>query len=363
MQAHKKARKSVQTSHENPAEQTGDSNAFAVSASSSLSELKPLVLKHGDAFGVFDSKGDAVSAPGGTEGVYYCDTRHLSHFVITLNDRRPIVLSSTLRDDNTTLTCDLANPSLADGKALVEHDLIHIRRTRFLWKASCFERLRVRNFDLEAHSLRLAIGFAADFADLFEVRGMVRERRGEVHEPEIRDGQVTLSYTGLDDRRRSTTLRFDPAPGALTVDQAVFSLHLAPRETRSIFVEIDCRHGASAVQPVRAYFTSLRDARRELRAKSSRAVSIVSSNDTFNEAARRAIADLYMLTTEAPEGLYPYAGIPWFSTVFGRDGLITAMMMLWVDPTVARGVLGHLAATQATEIDPSCGRRAGQDPA
>ena len=360
MQAHKKARKSVQTSHENPAEQTGDSNAFAVSASSSLSELKPLVLKHGNAFGVFDSKGDAVSAPGGTEGVYYCDTRHLSHFVITLNDRRPIVLSSTLRDDNTTLTCDLANPSLADGKALVEHDLIHIRRTRFLWKASCFERLRVRNFDLEAHSLRLAIGFAADFADLFEVRGMVRERRGEVHEPEIGDGQVTLSYTGLDDRRRSTTLRFDPAPGALTVDQAVFSLHLAPRETRSIFVEIDCRHGASAVQPVRAYFTSLRDARRELRAKSSRAVSIVSSNDTFNEAARRAIADLYMLTTEAPEGLYPYAGIPWFSTVFGRDGLITAMMMLWADPAVARGVLGHLAATQATEIDPSADAEPGK---
>jgi glycogen debranching enzyme len=362
MNVQKKARKSVPTVHgKATAQKTSETNAFAVSASSSLSELNPLVLKHDNAFGVFDSEGDAVSAPGGTEGLYYCDTRHLSHFVITLNDRRPIVLSSTLRDDNTTLTCDLANPDLVDDVGVVvEHDLIHIRRTRFLWKGSCFERLRVRNFDLQPHSLRLGIGFAADFADLFEVRGMVRKRRGEVHEPEIRDGRVMLGYTGLDDRRRSTTLRFDPAPKALTVNRAVFTLHLAPRESRSIFVEIDCRQGDSPRKPVRAYFTSLRDARRELLSMSSRAVSIVSSNDTFNESARRAAADLYMLMTELPEGLYPYAGIPWYSTVFGRDGLITAMMMLWVDPTVARGVLGHLAATQATEIDPAADAEPGK---
>ena len=111
---------------------------------------------------------------------------------------------------------------------------------------------------------------------------------------------------------------------------------------------------------MRAYFTSLRDARRELRAKASRAASIASSNDVFNESARRAIADLYMLMTELPEGPYPYAGIPWYSTVFGRDGLITAMMMLWVDPTVARGVLGHLAATQATEVDPAADAEPGK---
>ena len=362
MNVQKKARKSVPIAHgKATAQKTSETNAFAVSASSSLSELKSLVLKHDNTFGVFDAKGDALSSPGGTEGVYHCDTRHLSHFLITVSNRRPIVLSSTLRDDNTTLTCDLANPDLVDvGGVVVEHDLIHIRRTRFLWKASCFERLRIRNFDLQPHSLRLGIEFAADFADLFEVRGMVRAKRGQVHEPDICEGRATLSYTGLDGRRRLTTLRFDPAPEALMINQAVFTLHLAPRESRSIFVEIDCRQGDSPVKPVRAYFTSFRDARRELRSKSSRAASIASSNDTFNEAARRAIADLYMLTTEAPEGLYPYAGIPWYSTVFGRDGLITAMMMLWADPTVARGVLGHLAATQATEIDPTADAEPGK---
>ena len=362
MNVQKDARKSAPAVHEGAAEPTaGGTEPFVVSASTSLSELRPLVLKQGNTFGVFDSKGDALASPGGTQGVYYCDTRHLSHFLITLNGHRPMVLSSTLRDDNATLTCDLANPGMVDddGQA-VEHSLIHIRRTRFLWKAGCFERLCVRNFDDRARRLRLGVVFAADFADLFEVRGIARRKRGQMHEPEIRNGQATLSYTGLDDRRRSTTLRFDPAPEALTGDQAVFSLELGPKETRSIFVEIDCQHGDSPLRPVRAYFTSLRDARRELHAKASRAASIESSNDVFNESTRRAIADLYMLMTELPEGLYPYAGIPWYSTVFGRDGLITAMMMLWLDPTVARGVLGHLAATQATEVDPAADAEPGK---
>jgi glycogen debranching enzyme len=358
-----KARKSAPMTHENAAERKADENdALVFSPSSSLSELRPLVLKHGDAFGVFDTKGDAFASLGGTQGVYYCDTRHLSHFSITLNDRRPMVLSSTLRDDNATLTCDLANPGMFDDddRGVVEHNLIHIRRTRFLWKAGCFERLWIRNFDDQAHSLRLGIEFAADFADLFEVRGMARQKRGQIHEPEIRYGRATLSYTGLDGRQRLTTLRFDPAPESLTGNQAVFSLRLEPKQARSIFVEIDFRQEDSPLRPVRAYFTSLRDARRELLAKVSRAVSIAGSNDVFNECVRRSTTDLYMLMTELPDGLYPYAGIPWYSTVFGRDGLITAMMMLWVDPTVARGVLGHLAATQATEVDPAADAEPGK---
>ena len=362
MNVRENAHQSALRAHKSTPEAKADgTDAFAVSASSSLSELRPLVLKHSNTFGVFDSKGDALASPGGTQGVYYCDTRHLSHLLITLNDRRLMVLSSTLRDDNATLTCDLANPAMLDDDGgTMEHNLIHIRRTRFLWKAGCFERLSIRNFDDRARDLRLGVMFMADFADLFEVRGIARRRRGQMREPDIRSGQITLSYTGLDHRRRSTTLRFDPDPQTLTGEQAVFRLRLEPKEARSIFVEIDCQHGDSALRPVRAYFTSLRDARRELHAKASRAALIRSSNDLFNEFARRSTADLYMLMTELPEGLYPYAGIPWYNTVFGRDGLITATMMLWVDPTVARGVLGHLAKTQATEVDPAADAEPGK---
>lgn len=348
--------------HSAGAVEAGLPEPFAISAPASHQDARALVLKHGDSFGVFDNNGDALSGPGRVEGIYHLDTRHLSHFSVTLDGARPLRLSSSLRDDNATLTCDLANPDLfsRSGQLNIAHDLIHLRRTRFLWNAACFERLSIRNFDDKPRRIELALAFAADFADLFEVRGTHRDHRGVKHPPKIGESQATLSYTGLDDRRRSTTLRFDPAPERLDDSQATFVFELAPRETRSLFLQIDCHAEGGTLQPPRAFFTALRDARRALRGSSSRAASIETSNHIFNETVRRSVADLYMLMTALPEGPYPYAGIPWFSTVFGRDGIITALEMLWLDPAVARGVLGHLAATQATSVDPDADAEPGK---
>jgi hypothetical protein len=165
-----------------PAAAGAEAAQFIIPAVTSLQEQRTSTLKQGDAFAVFDAHGDALAGSGSAEGVYYRDTRHLSHLQLALEGQRPMLLSSTLRDDNATLTCDLTNPDLLDGagRLLVEHDLVHLRRSLFLWNAACYERLVVRSFADRPQRLRIDITFAADFADLFEVRGTRRERRGEL---------------------------------------------------------------------------------------------------------------------------------------------------------------------------------------
>ena len=337
---------------------------FSIVAVTSLQEQRHRTLKNGDCFAVFDPTGDALSGPGSPEGFYVRDTRYLSAYLLTIEGKRPLLLSSTLRDDNATLTCDLTNPDLYDssGTLILEHDLIHIRRSRYLWNDACFERLTVRCFDTEPRRVRLRLAYGADFADLFEVRGTVREKRGSIHAPQIWDGGTTLSYTGLDGLLRTTTLSFDPTPANCDPKAVAYNLVLEPGQPQSIFISI--QSGSASAQPApsarRRFVVGARDARRRSRAASSEAAWISTSNTLFDEAIQRARSDLYMLVTETEHGPYPYAGIPWFSTVFGRDALITALQTLWLDPSIARGVLGYLAANQATKIDAAADAEPGK---
>jgi len=336
---------------------------FFIPAAASLQERRPRILKHGDTFALFDHNGDALAGPGSPEGIYHCDTRYLSHFYLTIEGARPILLSSTLRDDNAILTCDLTNPDLYDpaGRLTLEHDLVHIRRSRFLSNATCFERMAIRNYDARGRHIRLNLAFGADFADMFEVRGTKRKQRGVRSPAEIGPGRVALVYAGLDGRTRVTTLCFNPAPCELSGEQATFGFDLKPRESQVLFLEVRCEAGgADGAATQRSFHGALRDARRALRKSSSRAASVTTSNDTFNEAVRRSISDLYMLVTDTPQGPYPYAGVPWFCTVFGRDALITSLQTLWIDPHIARGVLRYLAEHQATSVDPAADAEPGK---
>jgi glycogen debranching enzyme len=337
-----------------------DELGFPVSATASLQEGRTTTLKFGDSFALADHAGEL---PGGALGLYHGDTRHLSRFALRLNGTRPMLLSAALLENNAALGCDLTNgalPPAEAGAAPVPDDRLHLRRSRFLYDGAWYERLAIRNFDQVDHRLRLELAFAADFADLFEARGARRAARGTLHRPVLEADAVTLAYTGLDGGLRQTRLRFDPPPTQLEGSRATYLIDIPAGARRSLFLEIRCAGAAAACSPRIAFGQALRDGRRWLRRHTARHARIDSSNDIFNEAMRRAGADLTMLTTETPQGPYPYAGIPWYSTAFGRDALVSALHTLWYDPALARGVLRFLAANQATETDPATDAEPGK---
>ncbi|RAH95763.1 amylo-alpha-1,6-glucosidase [Acuticoccus sediminis] len=314
-------------------------------------------LKDGESFVVLDSHGDLGTIPGTAEGLFFRDTRHLSRMELRLEGQGLLLLNSETHDDKAALSVDLTNPML-DGAAHVPPETIFFERTMFLWSAVWYERLSIRNFTSIGHRLTLDYRFDADFHDLFEVRGNKRKTRSPTSVEVTAHDRVEFYCLGLDNVARRTTIGFAPAPRTLEGNRATFDIALGAGEKTSLFVTVACDERASAT--LMDFFRAYRESCRARRALTADIVTVESSNELFNEVACRATSDIYTLITSTNLGPYPYAGIPWFSTVFGRDGIFTAMFMLWVDPMMARGVLRTLAATQATETDPRSDAQPGK---
>jgi glycogen debranching enzyme len=210
---------------------------------------------------------------------------------------------------------------------------------------------------LEPIAIDLILEFEADFADIFEVRGVPRKRRGQLLEPRVGEASVDLGYLGLDGLRRETRVESSRPPSAINAQQMEIPIRLAPGEQTSLTIRLQCKTGDETIG-----FVAEREAADQLAVRGSEIakVEIETSNHQFNDWVQRSLADLRMLVATTSEGMYPYAGVPWYSTVFGRDGLITGLEYLWVCPQVAKGVLSYLAATQATEIDQSQGAEPGK---
>jgi glycogen debranching enzyme len=318
-------------------------------------------LKQGDCFAVLDSYADIGATTGGTDGIYFCDTRYLSHLEMLLNGRQPLLLGSNVRDDNSILIVDLTNPDIyLDQKLVQPKDVLHVVRTVFLLNGAAYQRFRMQNHGDSPFDVRFSLAFASDFADLFEVRGLHRDHRGTAT-VDVGEAEVALNYQGLDGVTRRTTMLFDPVPAQLSSNIASYVFKLQPNECLSVYVTVKCGRGVAenATLPFRK---ALRAAFSQRQAATRGITTTTTSNEIFNEVACRSMADLAMLTTETPQGPYPYAGIPWYSTTFGRDGIITAMQMLWCDSRIAKGVLRRLAAFQATKFNPIADAEPGKVP-
>jgi glycogen debranching enzyme len=316
-------------------------------------------LKHDDTFIVLDSHGDIGASAGGPDGLFNADTRYLARLEMVLDDVQPLLLSSNLRDDNSALMVDLTNSDVyRNGRLVLQKDTLHIVRSIFLWRGTAYQRIGLQNHGDGPASFDLTLLFDNDFADLFEVRGERRPRRGVGSSKLLSPTDVVLEYSGLDAQPRITALHFDPRPTRLSVNAATYHFDLAAKHVTSLFVAVSCNK--PIMHKPAPFFRGLLAHRREMRRSTAGAASIESSNNIFNEVLCQAMADLNMLMTETPQGRYPYAGIPWYSTTFGRDGLITALQMLWVDPRIAEGVLKRLAFFQAKEFDPRADAEPGK---
>src|SRR3984893_3403830 len=322
------------------------SNEFYIHARSSLVEIQTRVLMRGDVFAVFDRCGDLRPLGLGGHGLFYNDSRHLSKSVLRLGNASLLLLSSTVTQDNARVSVDLTNPQFdrPDGRSL-PHRSVHFQRTKSIQGNACHAEIQVRNYDLIQVSVDLVLELEADLADISEIRGHSRAKPRQLLSPGINDSSLTFAYRGLDKVLRKTIVASSLRPLVVTDSEMRFRIELEPQEEKAFAITVSCAADDERV------FSIDRHSAPAPADETPRTCDIATANAHFNDWINRSRADLEMMITTTPQGLYPYAGVPWFSTVFGRDGIVTALECLWFSPDVAKGVLKFLAATQATEIE------------
>ena len=309
------------------------------------------VTKHDRSFLLSDVNGDIPRGNTAALGLYHKDTRFLSLYELKMNRARPLLLHSSTERNYSQLV-ELAFPFRAVDPQGFEHkENITLSRNRLLGD-SMLERVHVANFGRRKRTVRISFRFDADFLDVFEVRGIGRSERGQVQEPRVSNNQVTLSYRGLDGTNRSTTIRFSPQPAELTARRADFAFPLGPKETAEISVEIVPQVGSERTDR-RAMNEQRAHLEREYSRWRKQCTRFRTSNVQLSQFLDRAMLDLRMLMSQGDDGVpWVDAGVPWFSTLFGRDSLLTAYECMGLNPDLAWDVLRGLAALQGKEDAP-----------
>jgi glycogen debranching enzyme len=339
---------------------------YYVLASSLASRRVSRVLADGRSFAVFEAAGDIVESPIEALGFFNSDMRHLSRFELLIAGSQPYFLNSYLSDDRAQFRATLTNADLGERKSAnwLPRNSIRIDRGWVLDGAALHHLVTLLNYVGTTLEIRLEFFYGVDFADVFEVRGLRRARRGEMLEPAIDGNRVELRYRGLDKAERSTEIRFDCPANEINERHAVFALRLEPGESR----KLECR--ITAKGPVvpggvlhRAdnFLAALEDRRSELAKFREGWVGISASNSQFASMVRRAAVDLTSIVARTEGGgAFIMAGVPWFATIFGRDSIITALSILPFHPEIAARTLRTLARLQGTTVEVSRDEQPGK---
>ncbi|MGZ4120911.1 MAG: amylo-alpha-1,6-glucosidase [Actinomycetota bacterium] len=303
-------------------------------------------IKHEGMFLLADRHGDILEESPAALGLYYLDTRFLSRWQLRIDGRRPLYLHSTT-DRNYSMLIETTLPSeLVDTMGRRKTHNVQVSRQRRLG-AGMHETIRLLNHGADVRAMNVELTFAADFLDLFEVRGVVRDERGSYREPIITESDVALGYEGRDNVLRTTLVTFDPPPSIVDGSRALWRLSVPPKG--SMTLNIAALPSAGDTIPPDLTADQLE---RDYAAWRKKCTRFRLSNTQLQRYLDRAVLDLRMMQTTDANGLPAIdAGVPWFSTLFGRDALITAYQSLLVNPDLAKGTLAKLAELQGDTVD------------
>ncbi len=328
-------------------------NQYYIRATSPILDDRVRVLKSGDTLGIFDRYGDIERVGPGSHGLYFHDTRFLSRYVLRLENGPLQLLGSTLREQERSLIVNLANADIVvDGRVAVRRETVHIARSKFVYENSSYEQLTFRNYGLVPVELWFSIFVTADFADIFEIRGMVRRRRGRFFDDLVELDGLVFAYEGLDGVLRRTRIRCSPKPESISPSVLKFRTRLEPKAQQEFYLTVSCE-GLDPQPRVQPYQSASEELQDSIRHSNSLTCTMRTPLEGINRWLDRSTSDLHMMLTKCGPDMYPYAGVPWFNAPFGRDGIITALECLWMNPWIARGVLAFLASTQAVTTDPT----------
>jgi glycogen debranching enzyme len=307
-----------------------------------------LAVKEGDLFLYTNELGQVPGTENSVLGLYYRDTRYLSRCVLSIAGRQPVLLSASA-ERGYAATVELTNleARTADGHVLPQAS-VHVRRTRFV-SDRLYELLRVRNYHQREVDLVLDLDFEADFADLFEVRGSRRKRRGSRLAPRVSDGTLTLSYLGLDDVTRQTIVRFHDRPESLKQGRARFRLRLPAGERAVIRYDVQVVGPEAPGEAGGEFNARIGALRHEHERWESDATDIFTDNDQLNRALRRGQDDLRLLSTVIDGERVPLSGLPWFGAPFGREMTLVGLETLLLDLRWARSAVSFLSRRQGVQ--------------
>jgi len=323
---------------------------FHISSDAVNTDEVNMVLNYSNTFAVFDRSGNIRPYGKMVQGIYHNGTRFINKLVLHIDGEKPLLLSGSIKEGNSIYWVDLTNPKVK--KCTIPENSLHIERHQFVRESAFYEEIKIVQYEPENCAFDLTLDFDGDFRDIFEIRGVERKVTTNNVYPIYHDEYFETTYLGLDGVERSFEVHFQSnVEYTLTKNRAIFSVNLTPKQVVTIHYCIHFLTGKEKKEAI-SYFEAKALNQLELKQSKTLFSDIKTSNTQFNHWLYRSEKDFISLLAHTDYGKYPYAGVPWYNTAFGRDGIIAAMEILWINPEITKGVLLFLAANQAVDLMP-----------